>query len=308
MPLAPEYAAMFKQLADGEPTPPLWELRPQEGRDMYRAARAVIEELPIGKIINEIIAGPLGDIPVRIYFPSGEGPFGTLLYFHGGGWVIGDLDTGDAVCREIAMLANLVVVSVAYRMAPENIYPAAVDDSYAALEWASTNKILLKGNDKIGVSGESAGGNLSAVVSLKSRDQNGPKIDFQCLLYPVTDHDLARPSYSSNGEGFLLETKSMEWFWDIYCPDSKKRGEPYASPLRSGSLSDLPKALVVTAEFDPLRDEGKAYSDALSEAGVDVTYRCYDGMVHDFFSTAVIFDSSRKGFLETIASLKAELN
>ena len=308
MPLSPEYQAMFEQLASAEPAPPLWEMTPEQGREMYRLARPVIEELPIGNVINHDIPGPEGDIPVRIYFPADAGSFGTLLYFHGGGWAIGDLDTCDAVCREISLLGNVTVVSVDYRMAPEARYPAAVDDCYAALEWAKENEDLLKANGKLGVAGESAGGNLSAALTLKSKDLNGPKIDFQCLLYPVTDCDLTRQSYKDNGEGFLLETQSMLWFWETYCPNKEQREEPYASPLRSTDLSGLPKALVVTAEFDPLRDEGEAYAKELEKTGVQVEYKCYEGMVHDFFSTAAAFESSRVGLLETIETIKTELS
>ena len=308
MPLSPEYQAMFEQLASAEPMPPLWEMTPEQGREMYRAARPVITELAVGQIENQIIQSSDAEIPIRIYYPDGEGPFGTLLYFHGGGWVIGDLDTGDAVCREMSTLANVVVVSVDYRMAPEAIYPAAVDDSYAALEWVGKNKVLLKGNDKIGVTGESAGGNLSAAVALKTRDLNGPVVDFQCLVYPVTDCDLSRQSYIDNGSGYMLEVESMKWFWDTYCPDEKKRLEPYASPIREKNLESLPKALVVTAEFDPLKDEGEAYANALESSGIDVTYKCYDGMIHDFFSTAAAFPSSRTGFLETVEAIKTELS
>ena len=201
-----------------------------------------------------------------------------------------------------------MVVSVDYRMAPEAIYPAAVDDSYAALQWVEKNKELLKANGKIGVTGESAGGNLSAAVSLKTRELNGPVIDFQCLVYPVTDCDLSRQSYTDNGKGYMLEVESMKWFWDTYCPDEENRLEPYASPMRATNLENLPKALVVTAEFDPLKDEGEAYAKALENSGVDVTYKCYDGMIHDFFSTAAAFPSSRTGFIETVEAIKKELN
>lgn len=308
MPLAPEYAAMFEQMAQQPPAPGLWEMTPEEGREMYRAMRPLNPELPIHNCEDRVIHGSLGDIPIRIYTPAGEGPFGVLMNFHGGGWVIGDLDTSDAVCRELATLAQVVVVSVDYRMAPEAPYPAAVHDAYDATVWAANNMHELNGNGKIGLTGESAGGNLSAVVALKARDQNGPQIAFQCLLYPVVDCDLTRPSYAANGEGYLLETQTMRWFWDTYCPDQAQRKEADASPLRATDLSNLPPALVVTAEFDPLRDEGEAYADALQAAGNQVTAVRYDGMVHDFMATAAMFESSRKGLLETVDALKAALN
>ncbi len=309
MPLAPEYVAMFEQLAEQEPAPPpLWQLTPEQGREMYRAMRPLIDELPVHHVADQTISGTLGDIPLRIYTPEGDGPFGVLMYFHGGGWVIGDLDTGDAVCRQICTGASVVVVSVDYRMAPEDPYPAAVVDAYDATAWAGANMAALNGNGKLGVTGESAGGNLSAVVALKARDAAGPRIDFQCLLYPVVDCDMTRGSYADNGEGYLLETKSMAWFWDTYCPDAHRRKEPDASPIRAADLGNLPPALVVTAEFDPLRDEGMAYAAALNEAGTPAEAICYDGLVHDFFATAVMFECSRQGFEATLAAYRQHLN
>ena len=308
MPLAPEYAAMFAEMANAEPAPPLWELTAEQGREMYRAMRPKIDELPIHKVTDQTIPGSLGEIPIRIYTPAGDGPFGVLMYFHGGGWVIGDLDTGDAVCRMMATAANLVVVSVDYRMAPEHIFPAAVTDCYEATAWARDNMSTLNGNGKLGVTGESAGGNLSAVMCLKARDESGPQIDFQCLLYPVTDHDLSRGSYAENGEGYLLETQTMTWFWDQYCPEVSDRSNPHASPIKADSLAGLPPAFVVTAEFDPLRDEGMAYAEALSAAGTTAQAVCYDGMVHDFFATAMVFESSQVGFNATVEALKQHLN
>ena len=155
---------------------------------------------------------------------------------------------------------------------------------------------------------ESAGGNLSTVVALRARDEQGPEIAFQCLLYPVTDCDLSRGSYAENGTGYLLETQTMVWFWDTYCPDVADRESPLAAPIKSGNLANLPPALVVTAEFDPLRDEGEAYAFALEAAGNQATVRRYDGLVHDFFATAPIFECSRTAFLETLEAYKAHLN
>ncbi len=308
MPLAPEYAAMFEQLAQNEPVPPLWEMTPAQGREMYRAMRPLIPELPIHNCEDRTISGSQGDIPLRIYSPEGEGPFGILMYFHGGGWVIGDLDCSDAVCRQLATQAGVKVISVDYRMAPEHVYPAAVNDCFDATCWAAENMQSLGGNGKLGVTGESAGGNLATVTCLKARDEHGPKINFQCLLYPVTDCDLSRPSYAENGEGYLLETKSMVWFWDTYCPDPQQREQPYASPLRAQDLGKLPPALVVTAEFDPLRDEGEAYAEALDAAGTEATYACYDGLVHDFFATAAMFECSRPGLAAAVSAFKQHLS
>lgn len=308
MPLANEYQVMFEQLAAAGPAPSVRDLPVADGRNLYRAARAVNLDLPIHEVSNSLLPGPGGDIPIRIYQPQGDGPFGILVYFHGGGWVIGDLDTADAVCREIATLAEVIVVSVDYRLAPEHVYPAAVQDSYAALQWVNDNLETLQGNGKIGVGGESAGGNLAAVVAQQSRDRGGPPIAFQCLLYPVTDAEMSRPSYSENGSGYLLETTTMEWFWDTYCPDLEQRLNADASPLRAKNLADLPPALVVTAEFDPLRDEGNAYAHALQAAGNSATLMCCEGLVHDFFSTAAVFGCSRGPFEKTINALREHLN
>ena len=275
---------------------------------MYRAMRPLNPELAIARSEDRTISGSQGDIPIRIYTPAGDGPFGVLMNFHGGGWVIGDLDTSDAVCREMATLAGVVVVSVDYSMAPEAPYPAAVLDAYDSTAWAADNMSALNGNGKLGVTGESAGGNLSAVVALKARDEGGPAINFQCLLYPVTNCDMTGGSYIENGEGYLLETASMKWFWDLYCPDVAQRNEEYASPAQANNLSGLPPALIVTAEFDPLRDEGEAYAAALTAAGNEATAVRYDGLVHDFMATAAMFDCSRKGLLETVDALKQHLN
>ena len=308
MPLAAEYAAMFEELAKQEPAPPIYELTPAQGRELYRVMRPVIPELAVHQCEDRTIAGSLGDIPVRIYTPEGDGPFGILMNFHGGGWVIGDLDTADAICRQMATMAGVVVVSVDYRMAPEDPYPAAVIDAFDATRWAADNMAQLNGNGKLGVIGESAGGNLSAVVCLKARDEGGPAIDFQCLLYPVTDCDLARGSYVENGEGYILDTKTMQWFWDTYCPEPGKREEPYASPLRAADLSKLPPALIVTAEFDPLRDEGEAYGEALDAAGTEAKVVRYDGLVHDFMGTAAVFECSRQGLSATVSAVRQHLN
>ena len=306
MPLAPEYQAMLAELAE-TPAPPFTELTPAEGREMYRLMRPVNPELKVADVVDRSIESPAGAVPVRIYTPAGDGPFPVYVNLHGGGWVIGDLDTADAVCRDMCASVPAVVVSVDYRLAPEYLYPAAVDDSYAAVCWAADNMPLLNGNGKLAVGGESAGGNLAAVVCLKARDENGPDIDFQLLLYPVTDADLSRQSYLDNAEGYILETATMKWFWDYYCPDVATRSEPYASPIKAENLTNLPPALVITAEFDPLRDEGMAYAAALNTAGGKADATCYEGLVHDFFATAQIFQASRPGFEQACQALREAL-
>jgi acetyl esterase len=264
--------------------------------------------LAVHDIQDTTIDGPDGQIPVRIYRPEGDGPFGTLVYFHGGGWVIGDLDTCDSVCREIATLADLVVVSVDYRLAPEHVFPAAVDDCYAALLWVADNRSLLNNNGKIGVAGESAGGALAAAMAQISRDSAAPELAFQGLFYPVIEPTMDRDSWNRNGSGYMLERPIMDWFWDTYCPNPADRKDPRTAPIYAEDLSGLAPALVVTAEFDPLCDEGQAYGQALESAGNEVATMACDGVVHDFFGTAAVFECSRRPFLATIDHLKNHLN
>ncbi len=304
MPLAAEYEAMLAELA-ATPGPALHEMSPAQSREMYRMMRPPNPELIVGNVEDRAIDGPAGAIPIRIYTPVGSGPFGILINFHGGGWVIGDLDTADAVCRDFCTSANCIVVSVDYRMAPEHPYPAAVVDSYAATCWVADNAESLGGNGKLAVGGESAGGNLAAVVALKARDEAGPAIDFQLLAYPVVDADLSLASYRENGEGYLLTTDTMAWFWDHYCPDHGKRAQWEASPMQAENHAGLPPALIVTAEFDPLRDEGEAYAATLKAAGVDAQAIRFDGLIHDFLATAQLFPVSREAF-DRVAGLLSE--
>jgi acetyl esterase len=306
MPLVPEYQALLADLA-AQNGPSIADMAPGEAREMYRMMRPASPDLTVGAVADRSIPGPAGDIPVRIYSPEGKGPFPVFVNFHGGGWVIGDLDTADAVSRDICRTAGCVVVSVDYRLAPEHPFPAAVDDAYAATVWVADNMHAIGGNGRLAVGGESAGGNLAAVVCLRARDQGGPAIDFQLLAYPVTDCDFGRPSYTQNGQGYLLELTTMRWFWDHYCPDPERRKHPDASPLHAGSLTRLPPALVVTAEFDPLRDEGEAFAAALRNAGVEADSVRYDGLVHDFFATAQVFPSSRAGFEQACQALRRAL-
>ena len=306
MPLAPEYQAMLEALA-AEPGSPIVEMTPAQARELYRMMRPLNGDLAVGEVLERRIPGSAGEVPLRIYRPQAPGPHPVLVYFHGGGWVIGDLDTADAVGRDLCESAGCVVVSVDYRLAPEHRFPAAVDDSYAALEWAASHKDELGGSGRLAVAGESAGGNLAAVLCLKARDQAGPPIDFQLLLYPVVDHDLTRPSYADNGTGYILETATMHWFWDHYCPDPASRNHPHASPLKAADHAGLPPALVMTAEFDPLRDEGNLYAETLAAAGTRAEAICCEGLVHDFFATAQQFKASRVPFETACTALRKAL-
>lgn len=305
MPLDPTTEAILAELAEAG-GPAMSEMAPEEAREMYRAMQPPAPEIEVGAVADRRIAGPDGEIPVRIYRPEGDGPFPLHVHFHGGGWVIGDLDTHDADCREICAGAGCVVVAVDYRMAPEHPFPAAPEDCYAATCWAAEHAQELGARTgAVSVGGDSAGGNLAAVVSLMARDRSGPEIAFQLLIYPVTDCAMDTESYQANGEGYMLTRDSMNWFWDQYCPDPAQRRDPLASPARATDLSGLPPALVLTAEFDPLRDEGEAYAEKLRAAGVAVEARRFDGLIHGFFSQARMVPAARPGIDAAVRALRA---
>jgi acetyl esterase len=258
----------------------------------------------VGNVEDRTIPGPAGDIPVRIYTPaeaSGELP--ALVWYHGGGWVIGTLDSADYACRMLTNASGCKVISVDYRLAPEHKFPAAVDDALAAHAWVSENGGEF-GVDarRVAVGGDSAGGNLAAVVAQLTRDA-GRKPAFQALVYPVTDYGVDTQSYQENGEGYLLTRDSMEWFYDHYVNDPAEADDPRLSPLRAEDLAGLPPALIITAEFDPLRDEGEAYASRLKEAGVPVTQRRYGGQIHGFFANPGI-DDGREAVIEVGAALR----
>jgi len=281
------------EMFEAQGGPPLESLPPAEARKLIRQMTDQIGGTPepVQSIENLRIPGPNGDIPIRIYTPATAAPRPAMVYFHGGGWVICDLDTHEVQCSAIARRAGAVVVSVDYRLAPEHKFPAAVTDSYAATVWVAANAGRL-GIDprRISVGGDSAGGNLAAVVSLKSRDERGPAIALQALVYPVTDlSSFDTGSYREFAQGYQLTKPEMEWFRDQYLSSAEDRRHPHASPLLERDLRGLPPALVITAECDPLRDEGEAYAKRLEDAGVTVTSTRYAGMIHPFFSlTAVI--------------------
>lgn len=293
MPLEATTAAMLAAAAEAG-APPLSDLSPVQAREMYRMMQPPADDITVGHIEDRHIPGQAAEIPIRIYRPEGSGPFPVHLHYHGGGWVIGDLETHDADCRELCRAADVIVIAVDYRLAPEHPYPAAVEDCLAAAQWAAANAEAIGGSSgPISVGGDSAGGNLAAVVTRIARDAGAPRINFQLLLYPVTDAAMDTVSYVENREGYMLTEQSMTWFWESYCQNPERRLEPDASPLRAADLSGLPAAHVMTAEFDPLRDEGEAYAKRLQEAGVAVTCERYDGLIHGFFSQARLIPAAR---------------
>jgi acetyl esterase len=262
----------------------------------------------LARVEDRKIPGPAGPIPVRIYVPRGvANPAGALVFFHGGGFVLGSLDSHDPPCRVLADDARCVVIAVDYRLAPEHKFPAAVDDCVAAFRWVAKEAASL-GVDpaRIAVGGDSAGGNLAAVVAIETRnDPHKPR--FQLLIYPATDFTMSSRSHEQMGKGFFLEHDSILWFRDHYLNDASERTDPRASPLFAKDLSGLPPAFVATAGFDPLRDEGKQYADRLREAGVPVEYRCYTSLFHGFFSTTGTIERARPTLVEAAAALRDAL-
>lgn len=306
MPLDPMYKAMLEQMA-GAGGPALTDMAPADSRAWYRSLQPIAENLKVGKIEDRRIPGPGGEILLRIYRPEGTGPFPIVMNYHGGGWVIGDVDTADGQCREVCRRANMVVVSVDYRLAPEHRFPAAADDCYAATVWTAAHAGEFGGDaTRIAVAGDSAGGNLAAVVALMSRDRNGPAIKFQLLVYPVTNGRFDTPSYTENGEGYMLTKASMIWFWDHYA-DAQQRMNPYASPLQAASLANLPPAYVMTAEFDPLRDEGEDYAARLIKSGVPTQCERFPGLIHGFFANSQIVPAASVAMDKACAALRAGL-
>jgi len=260
----------------------------------------------VTQVEDREIPGPDSQVPVRIYTPEGSGPFPVLVWFHGGGWVLGDLDNSDGVSRHLTVTAGVVVVSVDYRLAPETKFPGPAEDCYYATKWVSENAASLNADpNRIAVGGDSAGGNLAAAVSLMARDRGGPSVGFQLLVYPVTDRNFSTISYRENGEDYSLTRDGMIWFWDHYLAKDSDADNPYASPLRAQRLKDLPPALVITAEYDPLRDEGEAYAHRLRNAGIPASSSRYDGMIHGFFGMSAAVDKGKQAIEEASAALQA---
>jgi acetyl esterase len=285
--LDPQAKAVLEALATSG-RPAYHQLGPKDARQLFLETRPLSTPAPpaIGSVRDVMAAGPHGQIPLRVYRPAGlpaSTPLPAYVYFHGGGWVIGDLETHDVLCRQITAAAGVSVIAVDYRLAPEHKFPAAVDDAWAATRWIAAHGAEL-GVDggKLAVGGDSAGGNLAAVVALLARDAGGPPITAQVLIYPVTDLSAETQSYTDFAEGFALTRDSMRWFRAHYLTGPRDGDDWRASPLRARSHAGLPPALIVTAGFDPLRDEGAAYAMRLRDAGVMVDYVCFGGMIHGF--------------------------
>ncbi len=307
MPLDPEIAKVLEARKAAN-IPSFETLTPEEARRVYAAIGRPRAEVPLSSVQDHRLAGPGGELAVRVYLPVGEGPFPVLVYFHGGGWVVGNLDTHDSQARGLCAGSGCAVVSVDYRLAPEHPYPAAPEDCYAATSWAFEHGGEL-GLDcsRLAVGGDSAGANLATVVALMARDRQGPEIRFQLLVYPATDDDFSRTSCIENAEGYILSTAAMRWFWNHYVPDPARRSEPYCAPAKAQSLVGLPPALVMTAEFDPLRDDGNAYAERLQSSGVPTRLSCYLGAVHGFVGMGAFSALAREAMREACEALSQAL-
>jgi acetyl esterase len=308
MALDPQVKALLDFIGFNQQAP-LETLTPQEARARTSGALAEARRMTAPETVHQVrdlrIPGPGGDIPLRIYTPESFSPLPALIYFHGGGWVIGDLDSHDHLCRAIANRVPCAVISVDYRLAPEHKFPAAVDDSYAATEWIAAHAEEL-GIDpaRIAVGGDSAGGNLAAIVTQIARDRCGPNLVFQLLIYPATDMQMGLPSIDENADGPLLTKASMTWFVNHYLNSAEDRTNPLASPLLARDLTGLPPAWIVTAEYDPLRDEGEFYCRSLRAAGVQAEVQRYNGMPHGFFSFMAALDAGRSAFADAASRLR----
>lgn len=292
----PFYQAIIDaNIAAGRPH--FHQVDPAQARAMLRATMAAARpvDLPVALVVEDrVIDGPNGTIPVRSYVPEGASD-GTIVYFHSGGWVIGDLDFSDATCRRLAVASGARLVSVEYRLAPEHPYPEPLDDAWAALRWAAATFA-----GPILVAGESAGGNLAAACAIRARDAGAPTLAGLWLAYPVTDCDFATGSYREIGpREWLLSTADMQWFWDQYCPIGVDRTVEEISVLRIAEVAGLPPAMVVVGQLDPLRDEGIAFATRLATGGIEVTLRCDPGMVHGYLGAAGVLPGARAAIVDS---------
>jgi acetyl esterase len=311
MPLDPLMKAFLDQMA-AQPQPKLWEVSAPVGREMFAGLMQAVgpKDVPIGTVKNLVIPGPGGEIGARSFAPvaTGSEPQPTLVFFHGGGFVIGNVETHDGLCRMLANESKCRVISVDYRLSPEHKFPAAIDDAFAAVSWIEANAAQLGVDaNRVAVGGDSAGGTLAAVVSQMARDAGAPKIAFQMLLFPVTQIEAGTPSRRAFGEGYFLEGKGLDWFFNHYFESGADRADPKASPLLAEKFTALPPAYIMVAGFDPLHDEGVAYAEKLRAAGVSVTLDDHPGMVHDFIYLQAVLPQAFEALASAAHALKEAL-
>jgi acetyl esterase len=310
MPLDPQVKNFLDRLAAAE-LPPIQEQTVAQARAQMDFSTRFLGELPrVDKVEDRRIPAPGGALLMRIITPleARAERLPVVVYFHGGGWVLGNIESHESICRAIANVAGAIVVTVDYRLAPEHRFPAAALDAYAATSWVAEHAGEFGGDaDRIAVAGDSAGGNLAAVTCLLAQERKGPRIAFQVLIYPITDYNLQNGSYSRFAEGFFLTRSEMAWYWEKYVPKRDDRNHPHAAPCRVDDLSGLPPALVVTAEFDVLRDEGETYACRLQSAGVPVRISRYDGMIHGFVRRYPFFDRGKAAIAEIGREIKGAL-
>ena len=312
MQLDPQARAVLQRIARSN-TPPYAQLGVAAARELYRATRITLgpQQSEEARIADFVAESSASTIPVRVYRPAAAADDDVLpgvVYFHGGGWVLGDLSTHDEVCRALTNLAGCAIVSVDYRLAPEHKFPAAVDDAIEATQWvvrmASTLNI---DRARIAVAGDSAGATLAAVVAIALRDTGGPSLAMQVLIYPSTDMAEATASHEEYAKGYGLTRDNILWFRDAYLANEEDAQDWRASPLRTADLSRLPQTYIITAGFDPLRDEGRLYADRLHQAGVDVTYECFDGMIHGFIIMGGVIAAARHALYRVAQALRPAL-
>ncbi len=308
MPLDPKAKTLLDNMAAMD-AKPLWKTPIAESRRMViRMTPPVDTTLPLAAVTDRTLPGPGGQLPIRIYTPHGTAPHPVVLFFHGGGFVMGNLDTHDHICRNLCVASGCMILSVDYRLAPEHRFPAACDDCMAAVRWVAANGSTLNADpNRIAVAGDSAGANLSTVTALRIRDEGGPALGGQVLLYPVTDHHSPGTASMRENDGLFLNVRDMVWFSSLYRRDDADIDNPYVHPLRAARLSGLPPALVITAECDPLRDEGEAYADRLKADGVSCTLKRYPGMVHAFAGFINVFPQAKQAIGEAATWLKERL-
>lgn len=304
----PELHPQARTFLDVAGLPP-YALSIEGTRDTFSELLVTDDLPPVASIQDLLLSGPDGTLPVRVYAPDKDGPLPVMVYYHGGGWVRGGIETHEEFCRALVRDVGCVVVSVDYRRPPEHPFPAAVEDAYAAAAWVGEYANAIGGAaDRIAVGGDSAGGNLAAAVAQMARDRGEPDLAHQLLLYPILEHGFDTSSYDKFAEGYIPMRATMQWYWDQYLANAVDGRNPYASPLRARDLSGVPPATILTAGFDPLRDEGRAYAERLRQDGVSVTHSEYKDMIHGFASFPDHFDRANEAREEIAAELRERLS